>query len=163
MVRSLKSQANSYICRHEQEKYINSFPHFMATIQDNDGSKFDMHFMAMFSEKKDAVPIVMLHGWPGSFLEFLGVFGEFKKRHQAGDLPYHLIAPSLVGYGFTSDTPKTKDWHVADNARLVNKLMVHLGFNNYIAQGGDIGSFTAQSLANNHKECKAIHGKLSES
>jgi microsomal epoxide hydrolase len=95
----------------------------------------------------------------GSFLEFLGVFEDLKKRHEASDFPYHLIAPSSLGYGFSSNPPTNKDWHVADNARLVNKLMVNLGFGSYIAQGGDIGSFTAQSLANNHKECKAIHGR----
>ena len=82
-----------------------------------------------------------------------------KKKYSATDLPYNLIAPSLLGFGFSSSTPTTKDWHVVDTARLINKLMVQLGFNSYIAQGGDIGSFTAQSLANNHRECKAIHSE----
>jgi microsomal epoxide hydrolase len=103
-----------------------------------------------------------LLNYTGSFLEFLGVFDNLKKRYQASNLPYHIIAPSLLGYGFSSSPPTNKDWHVADNARLVNKLMIELGFNSYIAQGGDIGSFTAQTLANNYKECKAIHGEHTE-
>ena len=95
-------------------------------------------------------------------MEFIGVFSDMKKKYRASDLPYHLVVPSLLGYGFSSDPPTTKDWHVADNARIINKLMLQLGFNSYLAQGGDIGSFTAQCLANNHKECKAIHGKLAQ-
>lgn len=47
------------------EKHINSFPNFKATIKDIDGSEYDVHFVALFSKKKDAVPVAMFHGWPG--------------------------------------------------------------------------------------------------
>lgn len=55
--------------RRETESHINSFPNFKAKIQDGEGSEntFDVHFVALFSEKEDAVPLVMTHGWPGSF------------------------------------------------------------------------------------------------
>lgn len=132
----------------------------MAKITDHDGSDFDIHFMALFSQKEDAVPIVFLHGWPGSFLEFLGVFTELKTKYNndPAKLPYHLIAPSLPGYTLSSKPPLERNWTVIDTARIMNKLMHAIGVGSgYIAQGGDIGSFTSQALAAGYPECKAIH------
>jgi microsomal epoxide hydrolase len=57
-------RVNTNSGREEQENYINSFPHFRASIPD-EGANYDMHFMALFSDKRDAVPVVLLHGWPG--------------------------------------------------------------------------------------------------
>ena len=48
------------------EKKINSFPNYKVQLKDDDGSNFDIHFAALFSEKQDAIPVVLLHGWPGS-------------------------------------------------------------------------------------------------
>lgn len=54
------------IYRSATERRLNSFPHFKAAIVDDDGAKHDIHFMALFSKKTDAVPLMMLHGWPGT-------------------------------------------------------------------------------------------------
>lgn len=53
------------ICRKQFEKELNEFPHFRAEVKDKDGDKMGLHFMALFSQKKDAVPLICLHGWPG--------------------------------------------------------------------------------------------------
>lgn len=141
--------------RRKHESHMNSFPQFIAPIKDDDGKTYDIHFVALFSEKKDAIPIVLCHGWPGSFLEFLPMFDILRKRHSPADLPYHLVVPSLPGYTFSSPPPLNKDFGIHDVARLFDKLMVSLGFGNgYVAQGGDIGSKVARVMCAEHEACK---------
>jgi len=140
------------------EERINSFPNYTASIKDDDGAPFTVHFAALFSERADAVPLVLLHGWPGSFLEFLGMLDILKKKYTPKDLPYHVIVPSLPGYAFSTGPPLDKDWTGEDTARIIHKLLVALGFGSgYVTQGGDIGSFISRILAAKYDECKAMH------
>lgn len=140
------------------EKRINHFPHYMADISDDDGSNHRVHFVALFSEKQDAIPVMCLHGWPGSFLEFLDMLSVFAARYTPQELPYHIVIPSLPGYAFSSTPPVDKDWGLADSARLMNQLMVGLGYGSgYAVQGGDIGSYTARIMAARYDTCKAMH------
>ncbi|KAM0250772.1 hypothetical protein ACHAP5_001989 [Fusarium lateritium] len=139
------------------EKHLNSFNHWTVPIKDTKG-EFKMHFTGLFSAKADAIPVVMLHGWPGSFLEFLQIISILKERYTPETLPYHIIVPSLPGYAFSSPPPLDQNFDVQDIARVVNTLMVELGFGNgYVAQGGDIGSKVSRVLAATHEECKAVH------
>jgi microsomal epoxide hydrolase len=134
----------------------------MAKIKDDDGTEFNVHFMALFSTRSDAIPISFFHGWPGSFLEFQKIFKELKTKYNndPAQLPYHCIAPSLIGFGLSDKPPKNKNWNMTDLARIMNKLMLALGFSGgYIAQGGDIGSSVSQRLAQDYAECRAIHCK----
>ncbi len=99
-----------------------------------------------------------MHGWPGSHLEFLSMLDLFRKRYSPEDLPYHIIVPSLPGYTLSSGPPLTRDFQMVDIARLMNKLMVGLGFGGgYIAQGGDIGSFVGKIMLATYDECKGEH------
>lgn len=141
---------NTYSWR-DEEKRINSFPNYRMQI---DGT--DLHFVALFSEKKDAVPIQFLHGWPGSFIEFLPMLDLIRKQYSAKDLPYHIIVPSLPGYPL-SPRPTDREFTMEESSAVLNQLMVNLGFTKYIAQGGDVGSFNARVSAQNHKECVGIH------
>ena len=121
--------------------------------------------MGLFSQRADAVPILFLHGWPGSFLEFMGLFSEAARRYSADQLPFHMIAPSLIGYTLSSGPPQTQDWSIYETARVMQRLMERLGFGEegYVAQGGDLGSYTSQVLAAQFESCKAIHCKSSSS
>ncbi|KAF2136230.1 uncharacterized protein K452DRAFT_237850 [Aplosporella prunicola CBS 121167] len=140
------------------EKHINSFPHYKHDIRDDDGKTYSLHYVALFSEKPDAVPIVFLHGWPGSFLEFLPMLSLLKARYKPAELPYHVIVPSLVGFGFSARPPLDRDWTAEDTARLTDRLMRELGFEaGYVAQGGDIGSFLSRLLCSKYASCKAMH------
>ncbi|KAL6920604.1 hypothetical protein ACHAP8_007378 [Fusarium lateritium] len=142
------------------EKHINSYNHWIVPIHDTKGA-FDMHFTGIFSKKPDAVPLVMVHGWPGSFLEFLKILSILKNRYTPETLPYHVIVPSLPGFAFSSKPPMDKDFGAEDFTRLINTLMVQLGFGSgYIAQGGDLGSMVARQLVANYEECKAMHINL---
>lgn len=144
--------------RRKQEQHINSFPNFKSKVTDDDGHVFDIHFAALFSQKKDAIPVVLLHGWPGSFLEFLPTLDILRTKYSPNDLPYHIIIPSLPGYTLSSQSPLTANWKIADTARVLHKLVVQqLGFPSYIVQGGDIGAAVARTMAVTYAECKAVH------
>ncbi|KAF7365286.1 putative epoxide hydrolase [Mycena venus] len=139
------------------EAHINAFPQYKIPITNTDGASYNIHFLALFSEKPDAVPIMMLHGWPGSFLEFLPILGILSTRYTSATLPYHIIVPSLPGYAFSDPPPLDRNFNLQDVARLLNSLMAQLGFDQYVVQGGDIGSQTARILVAEHANCKAIH------
>ncbi|TKA36752.1 hypothetical protein B0A54_11622 [Friedmanniomyces endolithicus] len=145
------------------EDRINSYPNFTVPIQDS-GFDFQIHFVALFSKKPDAVPLALLHGWPGSFLEFLGTLDVLREKYKPEDLPFHVIVPSLPGYGYSNGPPLDKDFNTEGIARVVDKLMVGLGFGDggYVAQGGDVGSFVARVLGVNSEACKAVHCKVGE-
>ncbi|KAJ7583429.1 Alpha/Beta hydrolase protein [Mycena floridula] len=140
------------------EVHINSFPQFIAPIVDDDGMSYKIHFAALFSKKSNAIPVILLHGWPGSFLEFLPILQLISARYKPSELPYHMIVPSLPGYGFSSPPPLNRDFQLQDIARLFNKLMVGLGFGDgYVVQGGDVGSKVARVMAAEQANCKAVH------
>ncbi|PSR78437.1 epoxide hydrolase 1 [Coniella lustricola] len=140
------------------EARINSFPNFKVPIQDGEGEPFSIHFAALFSTKTDAVPVIFLHGWPGCFLEFLPMLDILRTKYTAETLPFHAIVPSLPGYGLSSGPPLDRDFSGKDAARILNKLMVELGFGRgYVTQGGDVGYMISRILNADHDECKAMH------
>ncbi|KAH9826628.1 Epoxide hydrolase N terminus, partial [Teratosphaeria destructans] len=104
----------------KHEDHINSFPHFTAPVKSDDGYEVTVHFMALFSERPDAVPIAFYHGWPGSFLEFTQIFQLLKDRYTPQDLPYHVIAPSLPNYAFSSGPPLDRELETSDAAALLH-------------------------------------------
>jgi microsomal epoxide hydrolase len=146
--------------RRKSEEHINSFPNYKVTLNDRLG-KFDVHFAALLSAAPDAIPIILLHGWPGSFLEFLPMLDIVRKKYSPEDLKYHFIIPSLPGYTLSAAQPVSVDFSQADAARIMNTLMLELGFKKYIAQGGDVGSRVARVMSVEHEACQAIHRKHS--
>lgn len=137
------------------EDRINKFPNFTVKVED-----IDVHFLALFSKKQGAVPLLLLHGWPGSFLEFLSACEILTKKYTPDDLPFHVIVPSLPGYGYSSGPPLDRDYTVEDMSRVMDALMVGLGFGSgYVSQGGDIGSFITRVLGAKYDTCKAAHSK----
>lgn len=142
---------------------MNSSSHFKVPVEDRtSNTTFDIHFVALFSANADATPILLLHGWPGSFLEFLPIISLVKSHYTPETLPYHLNVPSLPGYAFSSPPPLDRDFRVEDIARVMNQLMLDLGFGSgYVVQGGDIGSKVARVIAVEHEACKAVHRRSS--
>lgn len=140
----------------EAEAAMNRHPHFMTNITYDEGEEeLQVHFMALFSGRADATPIVLLHGWPGSFLEFMAVLDIIKTRYTPETSPYHIIVPSLPGFTLSAGPPVRSTWRMNDTAAVVDTLMEGLGFSaGYIAQGGDIGSLIAQRLAAMSESCK---------
>ncbi|KAJ5819033.1 epoxide hydrolase [Penicillium riverlandense] len=139
----------------KHERCINRFPQYITRVVDDDGREYDIHFAALFSDQKKAIPILLLHGWPGSFLEFLPMLDMVNRRLPRSESPYHLIAPSLVGYAFSSKPPLNKDSRIENGARILDRFMDNLGFGTgYVVHGGDLGSDTARVMGATHASCK---------
>jgi len=141
------------------ESALNSIPQYTITItddDDDDNHPYTIHFLALFSENPAAIPILLLHGWPGSVVEFLPLLQHVRSRSGA-ELPYHIIVPHLVGYGFSSPPPRDRDFTHVDNARLMAKLMCTLGFKGYVVQGGDLGGATAPIISGLDEACRLVH------
>lgn len=97
-------------------------------------------------------------------MEFLPILQIVQKQYASrpAELPFHLIVPSLVGFGFSSPPPMEHGFSYQDNARVLHKMMAVLGFakQGYAVQGGDLGSIVAISMAAQFKEVKAVHVNL---
>lgn len=107
-----------------------------------------IHFMHVRSPHPDALPLLLTHGWPGSIIEFLKVVGPLSDPTAHGgkaEDAFHLIVPSLPGYGF-SGKPAETGWNVGRTARAWATLMERLGYDRYVAQGGDWGSAVTTKL-----------------
>jgi len=140
------------------ESRINSSPNFTAVVKDKSGHEVDVHFIALFSQKADAIPLAFFHGWPGSILEFLSILDILKEKYTPQDLPYHIIVPSLPGYAFSGNPPVDRDWGLEEASQAMDALLVGLGFESgYLAQGGDLGSFVSRQLAATAPSCKGMH------
>lgn len=129
-----------------QEQRLNNFDHFVTTIDD-----LDIHFIHQRSKHPDARPLVIVHGWPGSVVEFTKVIGPLTEPEKHGGKPedaFHVICPSLPGFGF-SEKPHERGWSSQRMAEVIAKLMARLGYERYGAQGGDWGSGIVRWLASN--------------
>lgn len=128
--------------KHEAE--MNGFPQYSTTI---DGAH--IHFLHARSPEQDALPLILTHGWPGSFVEFLDVIGPLTNPRAHGGEPgdaFHLVIPSIPGFGFSGPTRDT-GWDTQRIARAWAELMRRLGYEQYGAQGGDWGSPISRELA----------------
>ena len=121
------------------------------------GDSIEIHFLALFSKRTDAVPLAMYHGWPGSVLEFLGVLDLLRKKYTPDTLPYHIVVPSLPGFGYSGSPPMTMDWGLEDAAMALDALMRGLGLQGYFAQGGDLGAYVCQYQAAQCEACRGLH------
>jgi pimeloyl-ACP methyl ester carboxylesterase len=108
-----------------------------------------IHFLHVRSPHADALPMLITHGWPGSVLEFHKVIGPLTEPERFGgrhEDAFHVIAPSLPGYGF-SDKPKAPGCSIERIAAVWAVLMQRLGYTNWVAQGGDWGAAVTTALA----------------
>ena len=138
-----------------QESQLNRLPHFRTAI---DGQP--IHFVHQRSSRTDALPLLIVHGWPGSIVEFLEVIPRLadpEAHGAAASDAFHVVAPSLPGYGFSGPT-RSRGWDVARIARAFVELMHRLGYARYGAQGGDWGSQVVTRIgALDPEHCAGIH------
>jgi len=139
--------------KHETE--INKFPNFTTVVDD-----IEMHFIHEKGSGSNPTPLLLMHGWPGSIVEFLHIIEKLAHPEKFGgniEDAFDVIAPSLPGFGFSGRPlipigPRKM-------AAILNKLMIeNLEYKNYLAQGGDWGATIANWIGYDHsKACKAIH------
>jgi pimeloyl-ACP methyl ester carboxylesterase len=133
-----------------QEARINAFDHFRAQI---DGQR--IHFIHERSSDPDAIPLLLLHGWPSSFVQMLDIIPLLTNpaAHGLGEAPsFHVVAASLPGFGF-SDVPTRPGVGFATSAALMAALMTEvLGYERYGVRGSDLGGVIVQQIALAHPE-----------
>ena len=125
------------------ESRLNELPQFVTKI---DG--VDIHFIHVGSRHENALPLIMTHGWPGSVIELLETVGPLTDPTKYGGTPddaFDLVLPSLPGYGF-SDEPSELGWDAARTGRAWAELMHRLGYDRYVAQGGDVGALVTDLM-----------------
>lgn len=149
--------ANTYDWR-SRETALNRFDQFVTEI-----NGLDIHFVHQRSPHENAMPLVLSHGWPGSIVEFHKVIEPLTNPTKfGGDAAdaFHVVAPSLPGYGF-SGKPTETGWGVEKIGQTFAALMARLGYDRYVAQGGDWGSAITHMIGGHDAEhCAAIHMTL---
>jgi microsomal epoxide hydrolase len=137
------------------EAELNQFPQFTTEI---DGA--NVHLLHVRSPEPNAVPVILTHGWPGSVAEFLHVIGPLSDPASHGADPndaFHLVIPSVPGFGFSGPVGE-KGWDIVRVARAWAELMRRLGYEKYLAQGGDLGAFVSLMLAGvDHEHVGGAH------
>ena len=137
------------------ERKLNSWPQFTTRIDD-----IDIHFIHWRSPHEDALPLIISHGWPGSVVEFHKIIDALTDPTAHGgkaEDAFHVVAPSLPGFGF-SGKPKTTGTSVEKIGGMWGQLMARLGYDRYVAQGGDWGSMITQSMGQTETtHCAGIH------
>ena len=154
------------LCEHWRERFdwsafverCNRFPQHTTTV---DGQRID--FIHARSPEAGARPLLLAHGWPGSVAEFFDVIGPLADPVAHGgsaDDAFHVVVPSLPGYGFSGPTSEL-GWNIERTAQAFGEVMARLGYDRYFTQGGDWGSFVAPAMARAHPDRVAgVHVNL---
>jgi pimeloyl-ACP methyl ester carboxylesterase len=128
---------------HKAEAKLNSFPQFTTNI---DG--LDIHFIHVRSKHKNAMPLIITHGWPGSIFEVLKAIDPLTNPTKYGgkaEDAFDVVIPSMPGYGF-SGKPTEAGWGVEKMGQAWDVLMKRLGYHHYVSQGGDWGAVVADAM-----------------
>lgn len=132
-----------------QKELNKEFKHFTTTVGPlssdfNYTRPIPLHFVHHRSPRRDAIPLLFIHGWPGSFLEVQKLL--YPLTNPPADAPaFHVIAPSIPGFGF-SPAPTGPGFGLIEAGAAFNELMHQLGYARYVVQGGDFGSHTARYM-----------------
>ena len=149
-IESLCADWENHDWRKVEEK-INSLGSSFANIQG-----LNLHYLHIRSNVENATPLLLIHGWPGSILEFVDA-APLLTTNSSGEPAFDLVIPALPGYGF-SEKPANPGIGIEKIASMLNELMTTLGYQRYIAQGGDWGSAIALLAAENHSDnCIGAH------
>ncbi|HEX6337142.1 MAG TPA: epoxide hydrolase [Jiangellaceae bacterium] len=127
----------------KHEAALNELPQFTTEI---DGQ--NIHFVHVRSADPNATPLLLVHGWPGSFMEFVDLIGPLTdpQAHGSPGAPaFHVVIPSIPGFGFSGPTTQA-GWHNHRVAQAFAELMARLGYDKYGVQGGDLGALIAPDM-----------------
>ncbi|TFK24938.1 epoxide hydrolase [Coprinopsis marcescibilis] len=146
--------------RKQEAKLNEELPQFTRDIEAEGFGALNIHYIHKKSQVVDAIPLLFIHGWPGSFVEvrkILPLLVEESPEHPS----FHVVAISLPGYGF-SEAPKKRGFEANQMAEIGHKLMLALGYKEYVVQGGDLGALVGRVMSQLYglKHVKAWHTNL---
>lgn len=145
---------NNYDWR-AHEKKLNELPNFETTVQVDGHGDVDMHFLHFKSDVPGAIPLLFVHGWPGSVLECVKMAPLLKGGN--GKPAFEVVAPSLPNYVFSGPALK-RGFGIPRYAEACHKVMVNLGHKEYVVQGGDWGFLVCRTLTAQYPDhVKGIH------
>ncbi|KAF8713843.1 epoxide hydrolase, partial [Rhizoctonia solani] len=149
-----------YKWRAVEEKINRTLPQFTTAIESRNHGLQNVYFVFKKSNSSSAIPLLFIHGWPGSFLEVSKIIDELTNPSDPKNPAFHVVSPSLPNFTL-SDRTSTTGMDLRETAFLFDKLMAKLRFKHYLAQGGDWGSRVCRTLAIYHKEtCLGTHANL---
>ncbi|KAH6906375.1 epoxide hydrolase [Coprinopsis sp. MPI-PUGE-AT-0042] len=157
MKRLVEYWRNGYDWRKHEAALNNELPQFTTDIEVDGHGTLSIHYIHKKSSVADSIPLLFIHGWPGSFLEVRKLL-PILVQSSSGQPSFHVVAVSLPGYGF-SEAPKKKGFEATQMAEVAHKVVLSLGYTQYVAQGGDWGSMICRRIAQKYgpKYCKAWH------
>ncbi|VDB88840.1 unnamed protein product [Peniophora sp. CBMAI 1063] len=143
------------------EESINRLPMFTRSLEVDGFGALELHYVHQRSQRSNAIPLLFVHGWPGSFLEVEKILPLLTAPTDEEAPAFHVVAPSLPGFGF-SEGPHQPGFHHAQMAEICHNLMLALGYEQYVTQGGDVGRRVTQVLASVYapKHVKAWHTNM---
>ncbi|KAM5341528.1 hypothetical protein ACJ41O_014559 [Fusarium nematophilum] len=153
--RLVRAWQTSYDWRKVEAK-LNEMPHFITRVEVDGFGAFDVHFIHKRSSRPGAIPLLFLHGWPGSFIEVSKILDPLAQGASRGP-SFHVVAPSLIDFGFSSASKE--GFQIEHHAEAYAKLMQKLGYHQYVIQAGDAGCLVARSISKMYgpSRCKAFH------
>ncbi|TRM60528.1 Alpha/Beta hydrolase protein [Schizophyllum amplum] len=160
ITRLTKHWKSDFDWRKHETAFNNALPQFTRDIEVEGHGKLNIHYVHQQSDVQGAIPLLFVHGWPGSVLEVLKVLPLLTKKSSA--MPsFHVVAYSLPGFGF-SEGARKKGFGVQKMAEVGHKLMLALGYDQYVVQGGDWGFWITQRIASDYgvKHCMAWHTNM---
>ncbi|RYP92782.1 hypothetical protein DL770_001062 [Monosporascus sp. CRB-9-2] len=138
-----------------QDSINRQFRHFTTTIPQLRDTNFaeavPLHFVHHRSKRPDAIPLLFIHGWPGSFLEVGPILSGLLDPPSRREPAFHVVAPSIPGFGF-SPAPTKPGFGLVEAGAAFHQLMQQLGYQQYVIQGGDFGSHTARYMGAAYRE-----------
>ncbi|KAG8762227.1 hypothetical protein FRC12_009137 [Ceratobasidium sp. 428] len=145
----LKDRQSDWLSKYDwskEEASLNKFNHSTVNI-----GNITLHFIHQRSSDPKAIPLLLTHGWPGSFYEFHNVITPLSNPGKDSNISFHVIVPSMPGYGFSSPAPI--GWNLNKTADLFDTLITKaLNYKSYVAAGGDWGSGVTWAIHNNHAD-----------
>src|SRR6218665_469693 len=118
----------------KQEAILNQFPQFITEID-----RQTIHYLHIKSTKSNATPLMLIHGWPGSFADFIKVIEPLTNPKTENQIAFDLVIPSIPGFGFSIPV-RDKGWNMIRIATAFTKLMTNLGYEKFAVHGGDMGA-----------------------
>ncbi|KZV79145.1 alpha/beta-hydrolase [Exidia glandulosa HHB12029] len=151
----------SFDWRAQETKINDALPQFTTDVDVDGFGTLNIHFVHKRSSRPDAIPLLFQHGWPGSFLEVSKLLPLLTEPTKATDPAFHVVAPSLAGYAF-SQAPSKPGFGIRQYAEVAHKIMLQLGYDQYVTQGGDWGAGVTRVMGYLYapEHCKGSHTNM---